>query len=337
MTRQVLNRGTTANDGTGDTLRQAALKIEQNFEEIYLKLGGDSNVLMPLVSFDSSGIIFEGSTVNDFETRLAVVDPTADRTVTIPDHTGTVTLNDATQSLENKTLIAPTVTAPDLLSDSSDTYKYTLVVQEPSADRNINVPLLTDSDEVTFNNHAQTLANKTLTTPILINPRIGTELQDSSGNQYIEFDPVASAVNHFKLTSASTGNSPTISAAGANTNIDLNLQGKGTGGVKIRSKFKLDYQNITADGAVNLSKPLTLFDAGGALTITMPNGTEIGEVKHLVNKNSGAATVTPSTLLSYSTITLSLGQTCSLVWGGSPTPGWIVMNVSGDSDGGILG
>ena len=39
MTRQILNRGTIANDGTGDTLRTAALKIEQNFQELYNKLG----------------------------------------------------------------------------------------------------------------------------------------------------------------------------------------------------------------------------------------------------------------------------------------------------------
>jgi hypothetical protein len=36
---------------------------------------------------------FEGSSANDFETFLAVVDPTADRTVTFPDATGTVVLS----------------------------------------------------------------------------------------------------------------------------------------------------------------------------------------------------------------------------------------------------
>jgi hypothetical protein len=41
--------------------------------------------------FDSS-IIFEGATANDFETTVAVTDPTADRTITFPDATGTVAL-----------------------------------------------------------------------------------------------------------------------------------------------------------------------------------------------------------------------------------------------------
>ena len=38
---------------------------------------------------------FEGSSPNDFETFLAVVDPTADRTITFPDATGTVVLSGA--------------------------------------------------------------------------------------------------------------------------------------------------------------------------------------------------------------------------------------------------
>jgi hypothetical protein len=37
-------------------------------------------------------IIFEGSTANDYETTLTVTDPTADRTITLPNSTGTVAL-----------------------------------------------------------------------------------------------------------------------------------------------------------------------------------------------------------------------------------------------------
>ena len=40
----------------------------------------------------SSGLSFEGATANDFETLLTVIDPTADRTITFPDVTGTVAL-----------------------------------------------------------------------------------------------------------------------------------------------------------------------------------------------------------------------------------------------------
>jgi len=58
----------------------------------------------------SGSIYWEGSTANDFETYLQVVDPTADRTITLPDATGTVALtsditsptwNDANNILTN--------------------------------------------------------------------------------------------------------------------------------------------------------------------------------------------------------------------------------------------
>jgi hypothetical protein len=58
---------------------------------------------------DSHTIIFEGSTANDFETTLQVADPTADRTVTIPDATTTLVGRDTTDTLTNKTLTSPTV------------------------------------------------------------------------------------------------------------------------------------------------------------------------------------------------------------------------------------
>ena len=42
---------------------------------------------------DTGSLAFEGSTDNAFETTLAVTDPTADRTITLPDATGTVVLS----------------------------------------------------------------------------------------------------------------------------------------------------------------------------------------------------------------------------------------------------
>jgi hypothetical protein len=58
-------------------------------------------------------ITFEGATANDYETTLAVVDPTADRTITLPNVTGTVVTSGDTG----------TVTATMLASDSVETAK----------------------------------------------------------------------------------------------------------------------------------------------------------------------------------------------------------------------
>lgn len=49
MPRSPLNYGTAPNDGTGDTIRQAAIKIDNALKEIYLRLGtSDEEGTQPL-------------------------------------------------------------------------------------------------------------------------------------------------------------------------------------------------------------------------------------------------------------------------------------------------
>ena len=62
--------------------------------------------------FSGGSIIFEGDTDDSFETTLAVTDPTADRTITLPNATGTIMTLDGTQTMTNKTLTSPTLTSP---------------------------------------------------------------------------------------------------------------------------------------------------------------------------------------------------------------------------------
>ena len=58
----------------------------------------------------TNSFTFEGTTSDDFETTLTVVDPTADRTVSLPNATGTVVLEDNTATLTNKTLSNASIT-----------------------------------------------------------------------------------------------------------------------------------------------------------------------------------------------------------------------------------
>ena len=82
--------------------------------------------------FDTQ-ITFEGATADSFETTLTVVDPTADRTITIPDITGTlITTGDtgtvsatmlASDSVTTVKILNANVTAAKLASDSVETAK----------------------------------------------------------------------------------------------------------------------------------------------------------------------------------------------------------------------
>jgi hypothetical protein len=52
----------------------------------------------------TNSFTFEGSTADDYETVLGVVDPTADRTINLPNASGTIVLQDTTDTLTNKTI-----------------------------------------------------------------------------------------------------------------------------------------------------------------------------------------------------------------------------------------
>jgi hypothetical protein len=57
---------------------------------------------------------------------------------------------------------------------------------------------------------------------------------DENGNEQIIFQTTSSAVNQFDVTNAATGNPPKLSATGGDSNIDLDLEAKGTGHVTVR-------------------------------------------------------------------------------------------------------
>ncbi|ANH49416.1 hypothetical protein uvFWCGRAMDCOMC440_053 [Freshwater phage uvFW-CGR-AMD-COM-C440] len=66
-----------------------------------------------------NGITFEGSTADAHETFLEVTDPTADRTITLPDATGNVVLDTLAQTLTNKTLTSPTISGSPVITGLS--------------------------------------------------------------------------------------------------------------------------------------------------------------------------------------------------------------------------
>lgn len=56
------------------------------------------------------------------------------------------------------------------LTNPANTFNYTFVGSAITANRNATLPLLTGNDTFVFENHVQTLTNKTLTSPIVTNP-----------------------------------------------------------------------------------------------------------------------------------------------------------------------
>jgi len=69
-----------------------------------------------------------------------------------------------------------------------------------------------------------TLTNKTLTAP-----KIGTSILDTNGLQLFLLTATGTAVNEFTVANAAAGAGPTLSATGDDTNVDINIDPKGSG------------------------------------------------------------------------------------------------------------
>lgn len=314
MTRQVLNRGTIANDGTGDTLRGAALKIEQNIIEIYNKLG-DGDALMPLIDFDSSGLVFKDSAGGSFSSRIGVVSPTANNQIFAPDASGQLVIDTATQTITNKTLTSPVLTTPQI-NDISANHQYIISPSELSGDRTVILPLLTTADIFTFNDHPAVMTNKFLTAPVIDNIRMGDGdgILDSAGNEQLLFVADSSSpVNYLRITSGRTNVAPILKAVGE-ASTSLSLQASGNGAVQIDSKYVLGNDTKNNDGNLNLNTAVTIITQSGTGAYGLLDGTHNGQVKYIINTKNHNAVITPNAFGGYSNITLPRYASANLLW-----------------------
>jgi len=238
-TRMQQRRGTAAqwistNAGAGPVLNAGEIGWESDTNKF--KIGDGTNNWTSLDYFSDinstvnpsfgSSITFEGATANDFETTFAITDPTADRTLTFPDATGTVVLRDSTDTLTNKTLTSPILTTPnigvasgtsltltgDLTVQGTTTtidsttiavktafvfegattndFETTLTVTDPTADRTLTLPDATDT--LVGRATTDTLTNKTLasavaTTALTLNATAELRLADTDSSHYVGF------------------------------------------------------------------------------------------------------------------------------------------------------
>ena len=109
-------------------------------------------------------------------------------------------------------------------------------------------------------------------------------INDENGNEQIIFQTTASAVNQFDVTNAATGNAPSISATGDDSNVDIALIPKGTGETKIGTGAA--NATLTSSGAHDLILDTNSGTNSGTITITdgtngditiAPNGTGVAK------------------------------------------------------------
>ena len=111
----------------GSTIR--AVELNDNFKQVlYIAQETENQALSTLggsmsVNLDmgiGTKINFEGATENAYDTTLTVVDPTADRTITLPNVTGTVITTGDTGTITATMLAANSVDSSELIDGSVD-------------------------------------------------------------------------------------------------------------------------------------------------------------------------------------------------------------------------
>jgi hypothetical protein len=217
-------------------------------------LNGSQNLLIP-----NDSIIFEGPTADSYELTLQATDPTADRTIILPDRNGTVITTGDTGTVTNA-MLAGSI-ANDKLSNSSVTINgYTINLGSSATYGTDNISEGTTNLYFT-NERAQdavatALSNGTHTNITVSYDDNANSISLTGAQTYSDEmaqDAVAAALaagTHTNITVSYNDNSNSISLTGAQTYSDENAQdavGNAVGN-------GLDYDDITGSIYVDASE-----------------------------------------------------------------------------------
>ena len=219
-----------------------------------------------------NAFVFEGTTDDAFETTLTVADPTADRTVTIPNATTTLVGNDTTDTLTNKTI-----------AFGSNTFTGTL----PVANGGMGIDLSSIAQgTILVGDNSNGIAQLTIGTVNKVARSTGSTVQwdyvntlreTGSGNSIFEIDQANIADNTKVMVSNTSGQVKlmAIDPDDATANVNLVLESQGDGGRVIIRDNSGGSSIIIGDDdtSMTVSGGAASSGAAGDLVIKGGNGT----------------------------------------------------------------
>ena len=158
---------------------------------------------------------------------------------------------------------------------------------------------------------------------------LGTSINDTSGNEVIKITATGSAVNELTIANGASTTGPTLSATGGGSDLNIIMNAKGTGAVNL-SKAAFSSTTVSTNAASIVAGTLIIGNkgSGGKLTLSLENGTTVGEYKIFTNKGTENMEVTPVTFRGSQTkFTLAQFDGCTCIWDGSA---WFLVGNQGE-------
>jgi hypothetical protein len=300
---QLTNSTTSTDTGTAATAASAkaaadlANTAQATANAALPKAGGTMTGNLEIGTAGS--LTFEGATADGFETTLAVVDPTADRTITLPDVTGTVVTTGDTGTVTSTMILDGTIVDADINASAAI----------------VDTKLATISTAGKVNNSATTATNANTASAIVA--------RDASGN-----------FSAGTITASLTGNASTVTT-NANLTGDVTSVGNAT---TIAAGVIVD-ADVNASAAIVDTKLATIATAGkvsNSATTAASANTASAIVARDASGNFTAGTITAALTGAASSNVLKAGDTMTGVLavtaGTAALPG---IAVSGDPNTGI--
>jgi hypothetical protein len=207
-----------------------------------------------------TSITFEGATADSYETVLQVTDPTADRTITLPNVTGTVITTGNLSDITDIGVFSSTIT---MEGSTANDFELTLSAGDPTADRTITFPdatgtvaltsdiAVTASSTNTFSNKSISLGSNTVTSTLA---ELNTAISDADVATLAGTETLSN-----KTLTTPTINGPTITATGQTPTIH---------GIYLPAPHNIIFEGTTAD---DFETTLEAGEPTGDRTITLPD------------------------------------------------------------------